>query len=242
MHLDEETLERFHGGELSAPAAVEARAHLERCESCRARAHALARDASDVDEALHALDVALPKVTAEALIARAGRAEPALRRVLRLPRWAAAALLAAGVIGVAYAVPGSPLRAWVDAAIERAGSGGAPEPSPRETGPPSPTPTAVPRDPGGPGVSGVSLEPGEHLLIVLEGFPSEANVLVRSVDGREVVARTTRGTATYALGRDRLVVRAQDPTATIVVEVPEATADRVEIRLGSRRVHPKEPR
>lgn len=61
-----------------------------------------------VQALLRALDHPVPKVTAEAIAARArapDRARPAWR-------WAAAVLLTLGVAGAAFALPGSPLRRW----------------------------------------------------------------------------------------------------------------------------------
>src|SRR5262247_1513128 len=108
MHLDDEVLARLIDHELPTAAAAAARAHLEQCGTCRARHREAERDAGEVVTQLRALDEPAPVVRATAVAARARRAVPwSLVR-----RWATGLALAAGLGGVAYALPGSPFRAF----------------------------------------------------------------------------------------------------------------------------------
>ena len=181
---------------------------------------------------LRALDHPVPKVTAEAIAARArasGRATPAWR-------WAATVLLTLGVAGAAFALPGSPLRRWASAlgavvtgqSRPGAGPGDAPQ---------APSPDS--------GRAGIAVEPGRSLLIVFDRPASSAMVLVSLADGAEVIVRAPAGSATFTTEAGRLVVEGRNASPrraapdTFSIDIPRES-HRVEIRAGPARVFLKE--
>lgn len=110
MHLSEETLERTLHDELDPAIRDDVRRHLSSCLDCAARLTAARRTEARVFELLEELDHEPP--------AR-GRAETAPIRAADSGRSLLAASLAFLVIaaGILYAIPGSPVRAWMDASL-----------------------------------------------------------------------------------------------------------------------------
>jgi hypothetical protein len=156
--------------------------------------------------------------------ARAGARGPAWGR------WAAALLIALGLAGGAYALPGSPLPALVQAVV--AWIGGGPEPSPPP--PPSPPPEAP-----DPGIGGIAVAPGTSLTILFATFQTEGAARVRLSDGAEVVVRAPIGAAAFSSGSDRLVIDNAGSSATFEIQIPRA-APLVEILVGGSRLFLKE--
>ena len=107
MHLDDGQVQRLLHGELAPADALAARRHLAECVVCRERVDAATDEEAEVFAALAALDHAAPAVSIGAI--ERGAQVDAVRR---LP-WAAGIVIALGVAGVAYAMPGSPLPAWL---------------------------------------------------------------------------------------------------------------------------------
>jgi hypothetical protein len=153
-------------------------------------------------------------------------------------RRAAGIILAAGIAGAAYGVPGSPVRAWVDAIAQRIGGGGS-------------SPSAVAPAPGGStaGVSGMAVLPGKRLQILFkapEGGQGQegGQVLVCLTDGSEVQVRAPDGAATFTSRADQLLINNRSPSAaarpdTFEIEIP-SDAPWVEIRVGGDRIFLKE--
>src|SRR5262245_34895269 len=112
MHLDDAKLNALLDEELAPREREIARGHLGQCAACRGRLAAFEELRDGVLARLGALDDPTPATFAAAIAARARSFAPAPPRA-RLA-WAAglaaATLLA---VGLAYAIPGSPLRAWV---------------------------------------------------------------------------------------------------------------------------------
>lgn len=226
MHLDEERVQRLIDGELSRPAEASAREHLATCAECRARVDAAKREQAEVEALLRAVDDPPPGVDADAIAATA-EARARARRAGRL-RWAAGVVLALCVGGAAYAVPGSPLPALVQAVVVWIGGGEAPAPPA-----PAPIETAEPR------VAGISVAPGDALAILFTSRQADGRVRVSLADGPEVVVRAPLGAATFSSDADRLVIDNAGPSATFEIEIPRA-APRVEIQVAGERIFLKD--
>jgi hypothetical protein len=189
-----------------------------------------------VQALLRALDHPVPKVTAEAIAARArapGRVTPAWR-------WAAAILLMVSVAGAAFALPGSPLRRWASTLGAVVTGRGRPDTGPDSaSAPPAPSPDQ--------GRAGIAVAPGRSLLIVFDRPAPAALALVSLVGGAEVIVRAPAGSATFTTDAGRLVVegRGASPpgsvpaTDTFAIDIPRESR-RVEIRAGPARVFLKE--
>ena len=167
-------------------------------------------DEEGLEALLRSLDHDLQRVTAEDVIARARRPRA------RWGQMAAgiAALFAVG--GVAYALPGSPVRPWVDAALERV-TGGAPAPTPARGGA---------TDPGG-----IALDPANPLEVLFTP-PLRGHVRITLTDGGELVARSAPGSARFTSEPHRLLVGMAAPD-TFELRIP-TTARRVEVLAGER--------
>ena len=228
MHLDEEQVQRLLHGELVPRAASSVREHLTGCSECRAWVAETEREEQEVQALLRHLDHAVPRVDVHA-VARRARAHE-----LHWGRWAAGVALALGLGGASYAIPGSPLPAWVRAAAQWVGGWTERSPSaPAPTSPPEPEPTRQPE----PSVAGIAVAPGPALLI---SFTSAAGqVRVSLTDAAQVVVRAPSGAAVFTSHVDQLVIDNAGSTTTFDIEIPR-TAPRVEIRAGKQRILLKE--
>jgi hypothetical protein len=221
MHLEEEDLQRLLDGELTEEGERAARLHLAECEACRRRLEEAEKETADVQALLRALDAPPPEVRIEALALRGELAKAAVRpRGSSWLRQAAVVLLAVGIAGAAYAIPGSPLRAWVRAIVslgarETADRGGS-------------TPLK-----GRTGVSGIAQLPGERLVILFQpGGGGEARVQLSENPNVEI--SVAPGAATFASKADYVLIGVRDTTAVFDVRIP-LTAPWVEIRSGEDR-------
>jgi hypothetical protein len=189
-----------------------------------------------VQALLRALDHPVPKVTAEAIAARA-------RAPGRLPlawRWAAAVLFTLGVAGMAFALPGSPLRRWASALGVVVTGRGHPDAGPAAAS----TPQAPSPDHGR---AGIAVAPGRSLLIIFDRPAPAALVLVSLVTGAEVIVRAPAGSASFTTEAGRLVVEGRGAVPpgsapapdTFAIDIPRESR-RVEIRAGPARVFLKE--
>ncbi len=222
MHLDDEQVQRFvHGeGRVAAPVAD----HLAQCSACRERVAEAEREEAEVVALLRHLDHASPRVTAGMMVARA-RA----RRV-GYGSWAAGFALVLGAAGAAYAVPGSPVRGWLNAAVAWIGAERSEDPALEVT---------APSEAAEPAVTGIAVPAGENLVIVFASTQAEGTVIVSLLDGNDVVVRARNGAATFGSDVDRLVVNNRGSSASFEIEIPRH-APRVEIHVGGRRVFLKE--
>src|SRR5262245_59624898 len=177
-HLDEERGQRLLDGELPSPAEAAARGHIALCEDCGRRVAEATREEDEVSVLLRAVDDPRPAVSADAVAARASA------HGWSWGRWAAVLLIALGLAGGAYALPGSPLPALVQAVV--AWIGGGPGPSHE----PSPPPPAEAPDAG---VGGIAVAPGEALSILFTAAQAEGTARVSLSDGAEVVVRAPIG-------------------------------------------------
>ncbi len=229
MHLDTDQVQRLLHDELEPAGSAAVRQHLGVCADCRTRVEAAERDEREIMGLLHALDHAPPAITAQHVLARArGRHVSPVAM-----RWAAGLLLAFGVTSAAYAIPGSPLRAWIDAVGSRLIGGGAKPRAPVALG----TPVTEPAGPRP--TAGIAVAPGRDLILVFTSSVS-AQVSVSIVDeGAEVAVLATPGAATFTADGERLLIAISGDAARVDVRIPRA-APRVEILVNGARRYLKE--
>ena len=226
MHLDEEQLERLRHGELSSQAERSAREHVSGCPDCSRRLAEAEREETEVHAMLRVLDDPPPRIRPEELAASAGaEAADARARDLAWLRRAAVIALAVGIAGAAYAIPGSPVRRWVQTIIERIGDRGTSDVAPGPHGSQN-------------GVSGIAVAPGTSLLILFQSPQAGGQILVSLIDGTEVQVRAPAEAATFASSADQLRIDNRR-AATFEIRIPH-DAPRVEIQSGGRQVFLKE--
>ena len=226
MHLDEERVQRLLHGELTPAGENSARDHMAGCADCRRRFAEARREEGEVYALLRQVDHAAPSVDADVLAARASTRVEEPRAASRWAPRAAGIALALGIAGVAYAVPGSPLPAWVNAVATWIGSSA------------SQSPPAHVRAPD-PAVAGIAVPPGRDLLILFTSPQTQGQARVWLTDGADVVVRAPGGAATYTSAADRLVIDNHGSSATFEIRIP-GDAPRVEIRMGGKRIFLKE--
>jgi hypothetical protein len=222
MHLDDEQVQRLLDRELPQAAERPAREHLDGCAQCRARLAEAEREEAETAELLRLLDHPAPRISAQAVAAAA------LRRTAHF-RWAAGILLAAGLAGVAYAAPGSPLRAWIGALVERVG------------GSPKPQAPAPPRAPAGEPVSaGVAVSAGRRLVVSFDSAQVTGEALVTLSDqAAEVTVRAPGDAVGFTSDPELLTIHNRGSGASYRIEIP-GNAPWVEIRVAGTRILLKE--
>lgn len=222
MHLDDQQVRLLLDGELEEAPALAARAHAAECPACGERLAAAAHIDEEIAALLTQLDAPPPAVDAGEVVAQAGRHRRGLPRGPRTAvRWAAGALLALGLAAAAYAMPGSPLAAWLKALAT--GPGGAEPPA-----------AAVAEATA----SGIAVHPGEGLLVRFVSLPAGSRARVVLVDDALLTVRAMNGEAAYSSLTARIDVEAAG-TTLFEIEIPRA-APLVEVRAGERRVLLKE--
>jgi anti-sigma factor RsiW len=217
MHLDEERLQRLLHGEREGFDRREAEAHLRECPACRERLAAAEHDQVEIFGLLRRLDHPVPALNAEVLAAKARAA----RRTWG--SWAAAVLLFLGIAGAAAALPGSPVRRWIQTAAAWIGERRV-EPAQRGS-----TEQAA----------GIAAVPGREFVVSFNAPEQGSRARVSLTDGAEVVVRAPSGAASFTSDAERLVVDNHGSGATYEIEIPR-TAPHVEIRVGGNRIFLKE--
>jgi hypothetical protein len=134
---------------------------------------------------------------------------------------AAGFAIAVGIAGVAYAVPGSPLRAWVESVVAKIGARPAPR-APVGEGPDS-------------GIAGIAIVPGPSTLILFTTRQSAGNARITLTDGAEIAVHGPGAAATYTSTDDRLLIDNRGSVADFEIAVPNH-AVRVEIRVDGERL------
>ena len=213
-HLGEGTLQALLDGGLPAGERPAAEAHLAACGECAAAARELRALNERAASLLARGDVPAPVAQAQMSLrarrARRGQWGEARRALLR------AAVLVVGLAGVAAAaVPGSPVREWIEEAVLPAkretlpaDARRAPVPPPRQDAPAAPT--------------GISIRPdGGAVRVVLSGASPRLQVTARLVDGDRA----------EVLVRGRAMSGARFRTAPGRIEVVDAGAGEVEVEI-----------
>lgn len=221
MHLDDERVQRLVDRELPESAERSARAHLADCSDCRWLVSGAERDGAEVRVLLQRLDHPASAIGAGAIIDRASmESDRWSRGDGDAPRmqWAAGFLVALGIVAAAaYAIPGSPVRAWVGAVqawVGRGHSGGSGPPSSQDAG-----------------MAGVAVTPGEAFVIEIMSPQTEGELTIVPTDGTDIIARTRNGAAAFRSSPDRLVIDNRGSSSTVEIRIPHR-APRVEVRLN----------
>ncbi|MGD8319675.1 MAG: hypothetical protein PVJ02_04460 [Gemmatimonadota bacterium] len=236
-HLDEGRLLALRDGAGDA----EAEAHLHECASCRRALEALGARRTEVADALSTLDetwdlgaaraavrARVQKHDAEAPV-RAKLADgpvrfpdqPKRRRTLWWGLSRAAGLLLV-TAAAAYALPGSPVRSWVDGALGRI------QEDETYVSPPAPAPDS---DPAPSEATGIRIDvSGGALRVVLRDAAPGTDVQVRWVPGTESAVFAPVGSRfTSAEGR----IEARLTPGPVSVELPRDVSS-VVLRVGDR--------
>jgi hypothetical protein len=213
MHVDPDMLQRALHGELDPAADARDRAHVASCEECAGRWKRLEEEEERVRSLLETLDHAPPAVDVRAIVRAGSRPEWWRSRIAA----GVAFLVVAG--GLAWAIPGSPIREWVGSFP----TGDPPSPA-RET----------PDEPGA-SASGVSVAPGDSLDVVFENPQESGTIHVRSHPGEELELRILGGRPSIRVESRRLVVANAGATSSYRIEIP-ASAPFVRVQVGSRTV------
>lgn len=213
MHFEDGQLEALLDGELAPAAEATARTHLAACAECRSRLESLQADEQLLGDVLPLLDhAARPPVPLNAIVARA-------RRRMWPLRWAAAIALLVFGTGVLYAVPGSPLRRWIDQRIGRHGT--------------------LPETPERP-AAGIALVPEEGARFRIDfRAPAAGTVTIRLTDSTSIDVRRTDGIARFSAGIDRLTIETDSGPAHFAIALPRS-ASWVEVFAGDRRLFLKD--
>jgi hypothetical protein len=169
------------------------------------------REDLELDGLLRSLDHELPTITADDVMARARRSRLAPLRL------AAGIVVAVAVAGVAYALPGSPIRDWVDAAFDRTGQTGD-ERRPR---------------PAGDSGAGLVLDPADTLSVTIAPG-SSGHIRIVTTEDAELIARMVSGEARFTSDPYGLGVDMRTPD-TLELRVPRA-ARSVTVIAGERPV------
>lgn len=219
MHLDEERLQRLLHGELELSAERSARDHLASCAECRTQVDLVEREEAELSRLLRQLDRPVPALVANDVVSRARSG--GVRAAAAWARRAAVVLVGLGLAGVAYAAPGSPIPAWIQAVIGR---------SERPADTPAPSRAESLRT-GDPDISGIAVDPGPRLVIVFPSPPPGAQAEVSLSDTSDVVVRAVTGRASFSSGADRLVVASADSAVVFQIVLPRI-APLVAIQAG----------
>lgn len=232
MHLNDEQIQRYLHGELSSGERADVASHVSECELCAGRVAEAEQEERDVFDRLGALDHPVPHHDVNAVMQARVENERAPSTVPHVwLRRAAVIVMIAVLGGAAYAIPGSPLPAWIDKIATALQDGGkAPVEQDRVNVDTVDTTTLVPA------VSGVAIPPSRNFAIVLAAPQDSGVVYLTPTDGFNVVIRAIGGAPRYTLASsDRLDVDNTGLDSSYEIEVP-MTAPYVELMIGDRRV------
>lgn len=164
----------------------------------------------EVSALLRTVDHPVPRVDASAIL---GRARRRARAAVWTRRVAVVALLA-GTAGIAVAMPGSPVRLWLESAFDRSDDS-----APSEAAPAPVTPSAT---------AGVAVDPGDDLVVRIDVPPGGARLSVSLSDEAQVTASSAAGSAGFATGEGTLTVDVRTAGTLVELGIPR-TAARVRV-------------
>ncbi len=177
------------------------------------------RDEREVFALLQSLDEPARPVRVGAVIARA-RGESRTARY----RLAASILLTVTAAGVAYAMPGLPVKEWIHSMMARVT---------RE----APAARQAVQVPGA--TSGIAVAPGERFVIRFAAASPNGEALVSFTDDSTISVRAALGGATFTSESDRLVIEPRGSAISVEIAIPRS-APRVEIQVAGERVFLKD--
>jgi hypothetical protein len=231
-HVEEGVLQAYLDAEVTAGARADIDKHLHSCSTCAAELERMRGAAQLFREVMHDGDVAVAMLPAHARFAAARR----VARIMPAPKprraFARAAMFIVGLGAVASAaVPGSPVRGWINDALMRVGLLAAPETAQI---PPLPAPEPfMPQD----AVESTSLAieaVGGRVRIVLKNVSDETAVEVRVVESDRALVEAT-GAAARARFRTGAGLLEIDGVhgGSVVVEIPRSVTNAVVTRDGA---------
>jgi hypothetical protein len=210
MHRDDGVLQALLDGELDPAGSADAHQHLEGCAACRARLDELRQDEQLLDRALPLLDHTTARVPVEVIVRAA---PPHIRRLLL--RWAAVVALIVIGTGALYALPGSPVRHWVDRLVRRTQG----------------RPVTM---------AGVALAPGDHFRIVFAPPRSGAvSVTITLTSDSMIDVRRIDGEGRFVAEIEGLRIETDGEPAHFAIALPRA-APGIEVSAGTRRIFLKD--
>lgn len=212
MHLDVETLERVLHDELEPGREASIGEHLASCMDCARRLAEGRSEERCLFELLSELDHD-PPATEPAAILEAARRSTARPWLIA----ASLALFVAGA-GIVYAIPGSPVREWIQGVL---GS------DPSE----SPQPVTTQSDHGA--LSGLAVEPAYPFEIVFTDTQETGRIGVLLTQGQDLEIRVEGAPVGLESRPDRVVISNAGSRSSYEIRVPES-APLVRVRIGSR--------
>ena len=214
MHPSDEILLALSHGELASDQSVAISKHVVACGACTRTLDEMRRDYAEVGSLLSSLDRAAPP-------ARVTFRPPRVStRSIRRRQLIAASMAIFAVSAVAAAIPGGPLRQWLQ---EWRGFAA------------RPAVTASPVLPSVPRTSGIALSPSGNAEIMFSHEQTMGELVVLVSDTGGMTVKAMNGDVGYAVGRDRLVIDNRVPALRYEITVP-STQRRVVIRMASRRI------
>jgi hypothetical protein len=250
MHLDDGSIQRLLHGELATRDETAATLHLGCCAECRVRLSEAEREDERLLELLRGIDHPMPEVTAEAVAEHAregvstdvasgrddsapdklafdgvGGRQTTSRRIatLALARWAAGVALFLVAAGVAYAVPGSPVREWVNRVVLST------------NGRTSRPPRSISVTPANPGSAGIAVTPSDRFTIRFATTQKKGNAMVSMTDGPDIAINALDGTALFSSETDRVTIDNSGSEGSYEIELPRG-ARWVEILVAGKRL------
>ncbi len=231
-HVAEGELQAYLDSEVTAGARADIDKHLHSCSACAAELARMRGAAQLFSELIHEGDIVAPMLHAQSRLAVARRVQPiTVARKPRIPL-ARAALFIVGLGAVASAaVPGSPLRGWINDALIRVGLLDAPQ-----TAEAPPLPEAAPPIPDEPLEStSLAIEAvGGRVRIVLKNVSDDARVEVRLIDSDRAIVEAT-GAAARARFRTGAGLLEVDGVqgGSVIVEIPRGVSNAAVVRDGA---------
>lgn len=211
MHPTDEDLLALLHGELRGPAADQVRLHLDACPACASRRDAIGREEMERDLLLRALDFPVPPISAAIIRTRASA-----RR--RLARAAASIGVLTTLATAAAAMPGSPVRTWLEKVLAPA--------------PPQPAPAAR-RPAEGAAADGVEVAAEGALVIELRRSQAAGQFRIAVTDRATVTARAVGGDVGYRVGPGRVTLDNRVPATRYDITLPRTLAN-VTVLVGGR--------
>jgi hypothetical protein len=229
MHPDDAALMALTDRELPPGLSAEHDAHLATCADCRNRLADIQALTDETAGALQLLDVAPPSISFSTLVARS---RPH-RSASRVRRWAAAAVFALALSGLALAAPRSALRDWLRSVLDASSR----PPAERLRTAHIPAPEQF-RDTVA-DHSGVTVNPGASLRIDFARWQASGEIAIRLSESPQVSVRTAAGAAAFSTSTGLLGIDNASSTANYEMSVPRH-ASRIEIRVAGSRVFLRE--
>ena len=226
MHADDAALHAFLDHELSPDITAAIASHLEQCAGCRERLHQIQSLTDATFGALRSLDSKVPVIAFTQVASRARRGS----RAAHLQRWAAVALVALTISGLAIAAPRARLVALMQS-LFRDDAGTAVAAPQRARAPVAALATVDSVHDR----AGVTVRPDHSLRIEFARWQSSGDVTIALIDSDRVTVRTEAGAATFSSSSTVLGIDNVGAAARYDITMPRRDV-RVEIRIAGQRV------